>query len=143
MTLEDVLEGEEALLRKKGAGAAGGVLARVAAIRDRARAELEAARADLLAVDPSLAKAIVATEEKLAFSFAKLVEKTESAAGRADALVLQQVRRLAAELLPEGRLAERLYPVVPYVLKLGRDAVVGALRRDLKWDEPGLQEIAL
>ena len=36
VTLEDVLEGEEALLRKKGAGAAGGVLARVAAIRDRA-----------------------------------------------------------------------------------------------------------
>ena len=34
--LEDVLEGEEALLRKKGAGAASGLLARVAAIRDRA-----------------------------------------------------------------------------------------------------------
>ena len=143
VTLEDVLEGEEALLRKKGAGAAAGLLARVAAIRDRARAELEAARADLLAVDPALVKAIAATEEKLAFSFEKLVEKTESAAGRADALVVQQVRRLATELLPEGRLAERLYPVVPYVLKLGRDAVVGALRRDLKWDEPGLQEIAL
>ena len=124
VSLEDVLEGEEALLRKKGAGAASGLLARVAAIRDRARAELDAARADLLAVDPSLGKAIAATEEKLAFSFEKLVEKTESAAGRADALVLQQVRRLSAELLPDGKLAERLYPILPYVLKLGKEAVV-------------------
>jgi hypothetical protein len=83
------------------------------------------------------------TREKLAYSFEKLVEKTEAAAGRADAQATQQIRRLTDELLPDGKLAERLYPVLPYVLKLGRAAVVGALRRDLKWDEPGLQEIAL
>jgi len=68
---------------------------------------------------------------------------TEAAAGRADAQVTQQVRRLTAELFPDGQLAERLYPVLPYVLRLGRETVVGALRRDLRWDEPGLQEIAL
>jgi hypothetical protein len=115
----------------------------VAAIRDRAVAELDAERPALLAVDASLEKAVAATREKLAFAFEKLVEKTEAAAGRADAQVTQQVRRLTAELFPNGQLAERLYPVLPYVLRLGRETVVGALRRDLRWDEPGLQEIAL
>ncbi len=94
-------------------------------------------------MDASLEKAFAATREKLAFAFEKLVEKTEAAAGRADAHVALQVRRLAVELLPEGQLAERLYPALPYVLKLGREAVVGALRRELSWDVPGVQEIAL
>ena len=143
VTLADVLEGEDALLRKKGAGAAGALLARVASIREGAIADLDAARPEFLAVDASLEKAVAATREKLLFAFEKLVEKTEAAAGRADAHVAVQVRRLAVELLPEGRLAERLYPVLPYVLKLGREAVVGALRRELRWDVPGVQEIAL
>ena len=143
VTLTDVLEGEDALMRRKGAGSAQALLARVAAIRDGAVAELDAARPALLAVDASLEKAVAATREKLAFAFEKLVEKTEGAAGRADVHVTQQVRRLTSELLPDGQLAERLYPVLPYVLRLGREAVVGALRRDLRWDETGLQEIAL
>lgn len=143
VSLPDVLEGEDALLRKKGAGSARALLASVASIPERAIAELDAARPALVSVDPSLEKAVAATREKLAFAFEKLVEKTESAAGRADAHVAQQIRRLTEELLPDGKLAERLYPVLPYVLKLGRAAVVGALRRELKWDEPGLQEIAL
>ena len=143
LTLSDVLEGEDALLRRKGAGSTRALLAHVASIREHAIAELDASRPALLAVDPSLEKAVATTREKLTFAFEKLAEKTEGAAGRADAHVAQQIRRLTEELLPDGKLAERLYPVLPYVLKLGRAAVVGALRRDLKWDEPGLQEIAL
>ena len=94
-------------------------------------------------MDPSLERAIAATRAKLAFSFERLIEKTERAAGRADAVVAQQVRRLSVELFPDGALAERVYPVLPYVLKLGRAAVVDALRRELRWETPGLQEIAL
>lgn len=143
VTLADVLEGEEALLRKKGAGSARALLESVAAIRDAAVRDLDVSRPALLAVDASLDRAVAATREKVAYAFGKLVEKTESAAGRADAQVAEQVRRLGGELLPDGTLAERVYPVLPYVLRLGREAVVGALRRDLKWDEPGVQEIAL
>jgi uncharacterized protein YllA (UPF0747 family) len=143
VTLADVLEGEESLLRKKGAGSARALLARVAAIRDGAARDLDAARPALLAVDASLDRAVAATREKLTFAFEKLIEKTEGSAGRADALVARQVRRLTDELLPDGQLAERLFPVLPYVLKLGREAVVGALRRDLTWNEPGVQEVRL
>ncbi|MGA7991585.1 MAG: bacillithiol biosynthesis BshC, partial [Thermoanaerobaculia bacterium] len=105
--------------------------------------DLDAARPALLAVDASLDRAVAATREKLTFAFEKLIEKTEGSAGRADALVARQVRRLTDELLPDGQLAERLFPVLPYVLKLGREAVVGALRRDLTWNEPGVQEVRL
>lgn len=143
VVLADVLEGEESLLKKRGANSAQAVLGRVAAIRDGAVRDLDAARPALLAIDPSLDRAVATTREKVAFAFAKLVEKTEGAAGRADGRVAQQVRRLVAEFVPGGQLAERLYPVLPYVLRFGREAVVGALRRDLRWDEPGLQEIAL
>jgi uncharacterized protein YllA (UPF0747 family) len=143
VTLLDVFGGEEALLRKKGAGSARTLLTRVAEIRDDAVRDLDASRPALLAIDASLDKAVAATREKLSFAFEKLIEKTEGAAGRTDALVAQQIRRLAVELLPDGQLAERLYPVLPYVLRLGRAAVVGALRRDLKWDAPGVQEIVL
>jgi bacillithiol biosynthesis cysteine-adding enzyme BshC len=143
LTLADVLEGEDALVRKKGADAAEGVLWRLAHIRDRAIAELDEARPALLAVDEALARPVGATREKVLFAFEKLVEKTEGAAGRADALVAQQVRRLSGELLPGGQLAERVYPILPYVLRHGRNAVVGALRAHLKWDEPGLTEVPL
>jgi hypothetical protein len=57
--------------------------------------------------------------------------------------VAQQVKRLADEIFPGGTLAERVYSVLPYVLRFGREAVVGALRRELLWNEPGLQVIAL
>ena len=51
--------------------------------------------------------------------------------------------RLAEEILPRGALAERVYSALPYALRFGRDALVGALRRELKWNEPGLQVIEL
>jgi len=122
---------------------ASALLADVASIRDRTLEALEKARPALLAVDATLTRSLDTTREKVTFAFGKLVEKTESAAGRADAQVEEQVLRLARMLLPRGQLAERLYPVLPYVLKLGRAAVVDALRRDLKWNVPGVTEIVL
>ena len=130
--------------RKKGAGSARASSRASPPSRDRARADLDAARAALLAVDPSLEKAVGrdAREARLLASRSSS-RGPRARAGRADEPVAQQVRRLAAELLPDGALAERVYPVLPYVLKLGRAAVVDALRRELQWDDPGLQEIAL
>jgi bacillithiol biosynthesis cysteine-adding enzyme BshC len=143
LSIEDVLEGEEAMLRKKGAGEAGSLLERLAAIRENAIRALDAEKPALLAVDGSLEKAIQTTRDKTSFAFEKLVEKAAAAAGRSDERTAAQVRRLAEEILPGGILAERAYSALPYVLKFGRDAVVGALRRELLWNEPGLQVISL
>lgn len=143
LTVEDVLEGEEAMLRKKGAGEARLLLQRLAAIREDAIHALEGEAPALLAVDPSLEKAMLLTREKLSFAFGKLVEKAAAAAGRADERTAAQVKRLAEEILPDGKLAERAYSALPYVLRFGREAVVGALRKELVWSQPGLQVISL
>jgi bacillithiol synthase len=142
-SIADVLEGPEALLRKKGAGEARGLLERLGTVRERAIRELDALRPALLAVDPSLERAVAITREKTAFAFEKLVEKTASAAGRADERTAAQVTRLAAEILPRGTLAERVYSALPYALRFGRGTLVGTLRRDLKWNEAGLQVLEL
>jgi bacillithiol synthase len=143
LSVGDVLEGPEAMLRKRGAGAARELLSRLSAVGDGAVRDLLALEPALLAVDASLEKAVDATREKTSFAFEKLVEKTASAAGRADERATQQVNRLAEEILPGGRLAERVYSALPYVLRFGREALVGALRRELRWNEPGLQVIEL
>ena len=142
-SVADVLEGAEAMLRKKGAGEAGSLLERLRSVRDDAIRALLALKPALVAVDASLEKAVETTREKTAFAFEKLVEKTASAAGRADERTALQVKRLAEEILPGGKLAERAYSALPYVLRFGREAVVGALRRELVWNEPGLQVISL
>ena len=143
LSVEDVLEGEEAMLRKKGAGEAQTLLQRLEAIRENAIRALEDEEPALLAVDPSLKKAVQATREKTSFAFEKLVEKAAAAAGRSDERTAAQVKRLLEEILPGGSLAERAYSALPYVLRFGREAVVGALRRELVWNEPGLQVISL
>lgn len=143
LSVADVLEGPEAMLRKKGSGEVRTLLARLSAVGDDAVRNLLSLRPDLLGVDPSLEKAVETTREKTAFAFEKLAEKTASAAGRADERTAAQVARLAEEILPRGTLAERVYPALPYALRFGRGALVGALRRELKWNEPGLQVIEL
>ena len=143
LSVEDVLGGEEAMLRKVGAGEARSLLERLGAIRENAIRALEAEEPALLAVDPSLKKAVQTTREKTSFAFEKLVEKAAAAAGRADERTAAQVKRVLEEILPGGALAERVYSALPYVLRFGREAVVGGLRKELVWNEPGLQVISL
>ena len=129
VSLADVLEGEDALLRKKGAGSAPPFSRGSPPIAGRARAELDAARADLLAVDPSLERAVEPRRRRSSRSPSR--SSSRRPRPRPAARTTRSPGRSGGsrtELLPDGKLAERLYPVLPYVLKLGRDAVVGALR---------------
>ena len=143
LTLEDALGGPEAMFRKKGSGDAREISARLRAVGEEVTRDLLSLKPELLGVDPSLEKAIETTREKTAFAFEKLVEKTASAAGRADERTGARVARIAEEILPQGALAERVYSALPYALRFGRDTLVGSLRRELKWNEAGLQVIDL
>jgi len=143
LSVEDVLGGSEAMLRKKGAGEARALLSRLSAVGASAVRDLLSLKPALLGVDPSLEKAVETTREKTAFAFEKLVEKTAGAAGRRDERRVAQVTRLAEEILPRGNLAERVYSALPYALRFGRGTLVGTLRRELKWNEAGLQVLEL
>ena len=137
LSVEDVLEGEEAMLRKKGAGEARPLLERLAAIRENALRALDAEEPALLAVDPSLEKAVQATREKTSFAFEKLVEKAAAAAGRADERTAAQVNRLARGDPARRRPRRARVLGAAYVLKFGREAVVGALRQGARLERAG------
>jgi len=139
----DVLEGEAALLRKAGEGRASGTLDRVREVKGAALAALEPLGPELLALDPSLEKALDATRKNVAFALEKLEEKAAQAAGRGDEIATRQVQRLAEEIFPGGTLAERVYTAVPWLLRFGREGLVSPLKQGLRWDVPGLQVIPL
>ena len=143
LSVADVLEGETALLRRAGEGRARGTLDRVREVKGAALAALEPLGPELLAVDPALGRALDATRKNVAFALEKLEEKASQAAGRADELTARQLRRLVEEILPAGTLAERVYTAAPWLLRFGREGLVGPLKQGLRWDVPGLQVIPL
>jgi bacillithiol biosynthesis cysteine-adding enzyme BshC len=141
--LPDALAGEEALRSRAGAARSGTALSRLRAARERALAEVGALAPELLAIDPSLARALDATRQNVAFAFGKLEERSAHAAARADAMLDTWIRRVAAEVAPGGTLAERVYTAVPWVLRHGREGLVAPLKHRLRWDVPGLQVVEL
>ena len=139
----DVLEGEEALLARAGAGRAGAALGRLRRTRTGTLDAFDALAPDLLAIDGGLARALEATRRNVAFALEKLEEKAAQAAGRSDEAVETHVRHAVREILPGGRLAERVYTAVPWLLRHGREGFVGPLKQGLRWNVTGLQVIEL
>ncbi len=143
LDVADVLEGPAALASRAGAGRAEGALARLGETREAALASVDRLGPSLLAIDPALAGALQATHKNVAFALEKLEEKVARAAGRADETVASLLERLSQEIAPGGRLAERVYTAVPWLLRHGREGLVLPLKQELRWDVPGLQVIAL
>ncbi len=143
LSVEDLLAGREAVLRRQGASRAQAVLGKVESLRRGTLEALEELDGELSAIDPALKKAAETTRQNVTFALGKLAERTAAAAGRADQMVESQVDRLLAEILPGGQLAERVFTAVPWLLRHGREAVIAALEAGLRWDEPGLKVIEL
>ncbi len=141
--LGDLFAGVEPLLSARGAAREGKLLAELAGVRETALSGLAALAPRLSAVEPGLGKNLDATKENVRFALEKLAERTRAAAGRANEAEARQIRRLAAALAPGGRPAERVYSPLPWLLRHGRAGLVGPLKEQLRWDEAGLQEIAL
>jgi bacillithiol biosynthesis cysteine-adding enzyme BshC len=141
--VEGALGGAEALLSRAGAGRAAAPLERIRRIRQAAHADLDRLAPDLLAIDGGLARPLEAALKNVLFALEKLEEKTAHAAGRADAASGALVSRIVQEIVPGGRLAERVYTAVPWLLRYGRDGLVGALKQQLRWNVTGLQVIEL
>ncbi len=141
--LSDLLRGAEPILKARGEARESGTLARIETLRSGCAETLEALRSGLHEIEPALSKALDTTKENVAFALAKLSEKVSAAAGRADGTFAKQLARAQASLLPGGRLAERAFTPVPFLLWHGRDDLVEALERELQWDRPGIQVIDL
>lgn len=141
--LSDSIAGEEALRIRVGAARSGATLDRLGAARKRILAEVGMLAPELLAIDPSLGRALETTRQNIAFAFGKLEEKSARASARADGRLDSWIRRVVAEVAPGGTLAERVYTAVPWVLRYGREGLVVPLKHRLRWDVPGLQVVEL
>jgi len=142
VSMASVLGGAEAVLREKGAGRSGALLEELQGLREAASGGLLALETRLAALDPGLVKPLQTTREKVDFGFEKLGERVAEAAGRADETLARQVTRLVDGVLPGGKLAERIYPPLPWVLRYGRERVLDVLGT-ARWDVGGLQVLEI
>jgi bacillithiol biosynthesis cysteine-adding enzyme BshC len=140
---KDLLQGPDAVRRQRATRTQEELLGRVDAVASTAREALEALRHDLVALDPSLGKGVDATAANVGFAVGKLKERAVSAAARADEAFGHDLDRLAAILLPGGKLAERVYSPLVILPAHGREALAGSLRRQFRWDDPGPQVIEI
>lgn len=139
--VEDVLEGKDALLARKGRERAGAALAQVESVEREADARLAALEPGLLSLDANLKRPLDATRQNVRFALGKLSEKVTAAAGRSDEVLAKKAARLEGALLPGGSLAERVYTPVPALLRWGREGLLHALEAGIRWDAPGLAVI--
>jgi bacillithiol biosynthesis cysteine-adding enzyme BshC len=90
---------------------------------DRARAHLEAnfesLKAEALSFEPGLEDSLDLARGKIGRQWAFLEKKVRQAASRRDETARRQVRKAAASLYPTGRLQERVFNIVPYLIKHG------------------------
>jgi len=143
LTLPELLEGADAVLLRRGAQRAGGVLAELADVKAEALARLDALGPRLQEVDGALAKALETTRGNIRFALEKLEERVAAAAGRSEEVLARQVQRLAVALAPDRRLAERAYTPLHYLLRYGRAGLAGPILAGLRWDTPGVQLLEL
>ena len=142
LSFEDLLGGPDAAIARRGSESRADLLRRIDDAADVSAKGLEALRAELASLEPGLIKNLELTIQNVRFTAAKLREKVSAAAGRSDETFARDVRRLSAELLPGGDLAERVFsPLVP-LSRCGRDRLTAALAQ-LRWDDPGPQVIAI
>jgi uncharacterized alpha-E superfamily protein len=76
-------------------------------------------RADLLAFDPTLAKALDSSARKISYQLAKMERKTGREAMRRDAHAERAAASLYGLIYPERHLQERLYSILPFLAKHG------------------------
>jgi uncharacterized protein YllA (UPF0747 family) len=80
-------------------------------------------RAELLAFDPTLAKALDRSARKINYQLAKMERKTGREAMRRDEDAERDAASLYGLIYPERHLQERLYSILPFLAKHGLDLI--------------------
>jgi bacillithiol biosynthesis cysteine-adding enzyme BshC len=78
-------------------------------------------RAELVAFDPTLAKALDRSAKKINYQLAKMERKTGREAMRRDEHAARDAAALYGLIYPERHLQERLYSILPFLAKYGLD----------------------
>jgi bacillithiol synthase len=124
LTLSDFFAGEEALRERISArlvpdalsGTMRETLATVTGAVARLRSELES-------FDPTLVKALAASQRKIDYQLSKMERKTGREALRRNQRAAHDAASLYGLICPERHLQERLYSILPFLAKHGLDLV--------------------
>ncbi len=143
LPLEEFLASPLEARRARAAARHAELLARLAPVESGAREALESLRPAFVGLDASLGKGLDATTQNISFAIGKLRERVLAAAARADEAFGRDVDRLAASLLPGGKLAERVYSPLVYLPRHGRERLAERLLGQVRWSEPGPQVIEI
>jgi bacillithiol synthase len=108
-----------------------------------AEGALEAVRGSLEGLEGSLGGAVDTARRKIAYQFEQLAERARKAAERKEGVAANRAARLDHALLPDGVLAERLYPPLVPMLAWGREPVGAALREAVARREGGAAVVDL
>lgn len=143
LPLGEFLSSPREVRRGRAAARNAELLARLAHVESGTREALETLRPEFVSVDASLAKGLDVTTQNVSFAIGKLRERVLAAASRSDEAFGRDVDRLAASLLPGGKLAERVYSPLVYLPRHGRERLAERLLGEVRWSEPGPQVIEL
>jgi len=124
LTLSDFFAGEEALRERISArlvpetlsGTMRESLATVTGAVARLRSELES-------FDPTLVKALAASQRKIDYQLSKMERKTGREALRRNQRAARDAASLYGLICPERHLQERLYSILPFLAKHGLDLI--------------------
>jgi bacillithiol synthase len=103
-------------------------------VRDHLERDSAALKAEILAFDPGLAESIDLAREKVNQQLDFLQKKVQQAARRRNDIAVQQLHKAVDNVFPNQRLQERVFNIVPYLIKYGA-AFIDKLDQAIDIDE--------
>lgn len=119
--LTDLEQPPERLVEQLGADEAGGVEAEIDDLAATLRAGLDRIDQKLSSLDSSLQSALDRARTKSGEELQKLAQKLRAARQNREGTGMRQIRRMAANLRPRGRLQERVLGPLPFLVAHGKD----------------------
>jgi bacillithiol biosynthesis cysteine-adding enzyme BshC len=102
-------------------------------VRDHLERDYARLKAELLAFDPGLAGSADLAEGKMNQQLDFMQKKVQQAARKRNDIAIQQLRKAVDNLFPNQRLQERVFNIVPYLIKYGA-AFIDQLDRAIELD---------
>ena len=88
-------------------------------VHDHLERDYAALKAEILAFDPGLAESVDLAKGKVNQQLDFLRKKVQQAARRRNDIAVQQLHKAVDNVLPNQRLQERVFNIVPYLIKYG------------------------
>jgi len=111
-------------------------------VRDHLERDQASLRAEILAFDPGLAESVDLAKGKMNQQLDFMHKKVQQAARKRNDIAVQQLHKAVDNLFPNQRLQERVFNIVPYLIKYGA-AFIDKLDQAIDIDEADHQFLVM